>query len=365
MLNTLPRCIKITIFLLMFYLMFQVLVEARAFLVPVTLAALLSFLLFPISKKLEKWGLHRIPAIIISILVGFVVMAGVIFFLYSQAMTFTEDLPLLKEQMGNKIGQVQEFIAEKTNMAEHKQEAWLREKAKSFLSSGSSFIMGIFAATGSAIGVFLLLPIYIFFFTFYRERQENFLLKLSPAAQHPKIIEIIGSVSRVSQKYITGLLIDIAILSVLNSIGFLVLGLKHAILLGVIAAILNVIPYIGVLIGSIFPIAMALLTKDSIWYAVAAGGICVVVQFIDNNLITPKVVGSAVNINPLATLLVLLIGGYIWGVAGMMMFIPLLGILKVIFDRVEDLKPYGYLIGEEDSVGKESPEPANTGEAKS
>src|SRR5688572_26755322 len=123
----LPAYIRFTILLILFYLLFQVIVEARDFLVPVTLAALLSFLLFPISRKLEKWGLHRIPAIIISILAGFVVMGALGFFLYSQVMTFSSDLPQLKEQLGNKISDIQGFIAEKTNMAEHKQEEWVRE----------------------------------------------------------------------------------------------------------------------------------------------------------------------------------------------------------------------------------------------
>jgi predicted PurR-regulated permease PerM len=126
-----------------------------------------------------------------------------------------------------------------------------------------------------------------------------------------------------------------------------VLGINHAILLGVIAGFLNIIPYIGVLIGSLFPIVMALLTKDSIWIAVGALGVCVVVQFLDNNFITPNVVGSSVSINPLATLIVLVIGGMLWGVAGMMLFIPYLGMLKVVLDNVDGLKPFGYLIGEE------------------
>jgi predicted PurR-regulated permease PerM len=159
-------------------------------------------------------------------------------------------------------------------------------------------------------------------------------------------LEVVGKISKITQHYLSGLLIDIAILSVLNSTGFLLLGLDYAILLGVLAAVLNIIPYIGVMVGSLFPVAIALLTKDSVMVAAGALAVCVVVQFVDNNFITPKVVGSSVNLNPLATLLILIAGGLVWGVAGMMLFIPLLGMLKVVFDNVEKLKPYGYLIGE-------------------
>jgi predicted PurR-regulated permease PerM len=137
----------------------------------------------------------------------------------------------------------------------------------------------------------------------------------------------------------------------LNSIGFLALGINHAIFLGITAALLNVIPYVGVLIGSIIPVALALITKDSIWIAVGALAVCVVVQFLDNNFITPLVIGAAVSVNPLATTIALILGGMMWGLAGMMLFIPLLGMLKVVFDRVDGLKPLGYLIGEQDIPG--------------
>ena len=140
---------------------------------------------------------------------------------------------------------------------------------------------------------------------------------------------------------------DIIILSILNSTGFLLLGIKHAILFGVLAAILNIIPYIGVLIGSILPIMMALITKDEISYAIGAAGVCVLVQFLDNNFITPYVVGSSVSINPLTATLALVSSALIWGVAGMVLCMPVTGMIKVVCDKVEKLKPFGYLIGEE------------------
>jgi predicted PurR-regulated permease PerM len=141
--------------------------------------------------------------------------------------------------------------------------------------------------------------------------------------------------------------LDVLILAILNSTGFLLLGIKHAILFGVLAAMLNIIPYIGVMIGSILPILMALLTKDEIGYALGALGVCVFVQFLDNNFITPYVVGSSVSINPLTATIVLVASAIIWGISGMILCLPLAGMFKVIFDNIESLKPYGFLIGEE------------------
>ena len=160
----------------------------------------------------------------------------------------------------------------------------------------------------------------------------------------------IAKVCMVSQQYLKGILLDVLILSILNAIGFLALGLKYALLFAVLAAFLNIVPYIGVLVGSIFPVAIALLTKDSLWYAVGTAGVCIVVQFLDNNFITPKVVGSSVSINPLAATLALLLGAKVWGIVGMILSIPVTGMFKVMFDQMETLKPYGFLLGQENRL---------------
>ena len=161
------------------------------------------------------------------------------------------------------------------------------------------------------------------------------------------VLDIIKKTSRVSVKYLKGLMIDVLILSVLGSIGYLLLDIKHAILFGVLAALLNIVPYVGVLVGSLLPIMMAIITKDEIGYAIGALGVALVVQFIDNNFISPYVIGSSVSINPLTAMIVLIVGAMMWGVAGMILSMPLAGMMKVIFDNIEPLKPWGYLIGEE------------------
>jgi predicted PurR-regulated permease PerM len=143
------------------------------------------------------------------------------------------------------------------------------------------------------------------------------------------------------------------VLAVLNSIGFLLLGLKYAILLGLTAAILNIIPYVGPWIGALLPVTIALLTKDSAMYAVGAMGVILITQFIDNNFITPKVVGSSVSINPLASIVALLAGGMLWGVVGLILAIPITGMLKIVCDEIPGLKPWGFLLGEEKTYPEE------------
>ena len=194
---------------------------------------------------------------------------------------------------------------------------------------------------------FALIPIYVFFLTLYQDKFKEFIRLIAKDGKNDKALLVVKKVSLVSQKYVIGIFLDVLILSVLNSTGFLILGLQHAILFGVLASVLNIIPYIGVLIGSALPIMMALLTKDSMSYAIAAGGICIVVQFLDNNFITPYVVGSSVSINPLTATLVLIASALIWGIPGMVLCLPLTGMAKVVCDNIESMKPYGYLLGEE------------------
>jgi predicted PurR-regulated permease PerM len=347
-----PLYIRILCYLLIAWLVISGLREGRELFIPLSLGILLSFLLMPVSRALEKKRVPRIPAILLSIFLMVLTLSALIFFLSSQFLSFSEEIPMLRDRLNEKFIFIQKYISENYNISEQAQIEWIKEQLAGALSSSGAVFSNLFSATGSFLASVALIPIYIFFFIYYRSKIMGFVKMVTPAEKHEWIEGVMHSTSRVSQKYLTGLLIDIIILSILNSVGFLILGINHAILLGVVAAILNIIPYIGVLIGSIFPIAMALLTHDSVWVAIGALGVCVFVQFLDNNFITPNIVGSAVSINPLATIIALLVGGMIWGVAGMMLFIPFLGMLKVILDNVDSLKPFGYLIGEEHFLKK-------------
>jgi predicted PurR-regulated permease PerM len=153
-------------------------------------------------------------------------------------------------------------------------------------------------------------------------------------------------IQNVVKNYIMGLLLVMAIIAALNTVGLLILRIEYAFFFGALAALLNIIPYLGIIIGSILPIMMALLTKDSIWYAVGVAGVFTAVQFLEGNFITPHIVGSKVSVNPLAAIIALIIGGILWGPAGMILSIPFTAITKVILDNIEPLEPFGFLLGE-------------------
>lgn len=342
-----PFYFQATVKLLLAGLIIAFLILAQNILIPFTIAVFFSFLLMPVSRKLEQWKFPKTVAILISIILAFVLVAIVLYFFIDQIISFANDWPTLQKTFDAKWESLQQFISETFHVSRIEQKAWLTTKIKENASTGGVLVLGLFSATTSFLASFALIPIYVFFLTLYQDKFKEFIRLVTKDDKNERVLFIVKEVSVVSQKYVMGIFLDVCILSVLNSTGFLILGLPHAILFGVLASVLNIIPYIGVLIGSTLPILMALLTKDSMSYAVAAGAICVVVQFLDNNFITPYVVGSSVSINPLTATVVLIASSLIWGIPGMVLCLPLTGMAKVVCDHVDSLKPYGFLLGEE------------------
>lgn len=342
-----PLYFRATIQLLLVGLIIAFLILAKNILIPLIIAIVFTFLLLPVSGKLEQWRLPKALAIFISIVLALGLFIGLLYFFYSQVLSFANDWPELQKTMTDKWKSVQEFISETFNVSHKEQQVWLKSKIQESASSGGVLVLGFFSATTSFLASFALIPIYVFFLSFYKEKFKEFIRLVAEDNKHEQALDMVKKVSKVSQKYLVGIFLDVVILSVLNSTGFFILGLEHAILFGVLASILNIIPYIGVLIGSLLPITMALLTKDSISYALGVAGICFFVQFMDNNFITPYVVGSSVSINPLTATVVLVGSALIWGIPGMVLCMPLTGMAKVVCDNVESMKPYGFLLGEE------------------
>ena len=342
-----PFYFRATVKLLLFGLIIVFLILAKNVLLPFTLAVFFTFLLMPVSHKLEQWHFPKVLAILISIVFALAIFVALLYFFYSQIISFVNDLPLLEKTLSAKIESVQQFISETFNVSKIDQKTWITNKIQENASTGGVMVLGIFSATGSFLASFALIPIYIFFLTLYQDKFKEFVRLITEDDKNEHTLMVVKKVSRVSQKYLMGLFLDVVILSVLNSTGFLILGLPHAILFGVLTSMLNIIPYIGVLIGSILPILMAFLTKDSMGYALGVAAVCFFVQFLDNNFITPYVVGSSVSINPLTATLVLIASSLVWGIPGMILCMPLTGMAKVVCDNVESLKPYGYLLGEE------------------
>ncbi len=317
-------------------------------LVPFFISIILSMSIFPIANWLENKGLGRVWAVTLTLIL-FSVMAGVIVWLAStQIANFGEMLPQLQAKFsvwGNKIQSWAENIF---HVGKKAQIAKLRQYGTGMLSSGGSIFSTALATTGNVLGNMLLIPIYMFFLLYYRDFFKMFFYKVFQSTNRSKIDIVLSKIYVAVHGYLTGLVTVTLIVGTLNTIGLLILGIDYAVFFGFLAAALLVIPFIGILIGSILPIIIALITKDSPMYAVGVAGVFVFVQFLEGNFITPQIVGSKISINGMVAIIALLLGSALWGISGMALSLPTIAILKVIFDNVDELKPYGYLMGEPD-----------------
>jgi predicted PurR-regulated permease PerM len=348
-----PFYFRAAVMMSLFALIIAFMILAQNILIPLVVAIFFTFLLLPVSQKLEKWRFPKVLAILVSIFMAFFIFMTLLYLFFGQISSFLNEWPALENTLLAKWESLQQFIDDTFKISKTDQQVWLTNKIKENASTGGVLIFGIFSATTSFLASFALIPIYVFFLTLYKDKIKEFVRLISKENHDEKALLVVKKVSQVSQKYVIGIFLDVIILSILNSVGFLIIGLPHAILFGVLISVLNIIPYVGVLIGSLLPILMALLTFDSVGYAIAVAGVCIFVQFLDNNFITPLVVGSSVSINPLTATIVLIASALIWGIPGMVLCMPLTGMLKVVCDNVDSLKPYGFLLGEETKFGEQ------------
>jgi predicted PurR-regulated permease PerM len=338
-----PFYIKSTVTLFGLILLVYSLQALRDILVPFVFAGIIAMLLNPLVNRFQKKKVGRLPSIFLAMLIAVVVVGLVFYFLSSQIVGLGENWPLLKQKFSDILHQLQNWLQQKFGLGINKQVQLLNKAADS-----SQAILGktVGGALGT-LGVVLLLPVYVFMLLFYKSLILNFLYEVFAEENSRQVGEILSQTKMAIQSYMVGLLLEALIVAVLNSTALLILDVEYAILLGVIGAILNMIPYIGGLIAIALPVLMATVTKDGFSTQLGIIGAYAVIQFIDNNILVPKIVSSKVQINALVSILVVLLGGTLWGVGGMFLSIPAIAILKIIFDRIDDLKPWGKLLGDE------------------
>lgn len=338
--------------LLFLILLTLVLYYGREILMILVFSGFLAMLMVPVSNRLEKWGMPRVPSTLISVLMIVVVISLVLMLVTIQIVTFTEDLPLIEKKLETFISGIQSWIQNSFGISPEQQMKALNEQAKNTISTAGTFLTGLVTGLMALIGSFMLILVLTFLFLLHREKYENFFILLYKDEKREDAKVIFGEVSKIAQQYLVGRTISIIILTVFYTIGLLILGIKNAFLLSAVAAIVTFIPYVGPIIGGMLPVFMALVTEDTFGPALGVIIVISLAQLFDNYFIEPYVVGGNVNISPFFTILILIVGGLIWGIAGVILFLPLLGMLKIFFDHVEGLYPYAYLIGDQgDSEG--------------
>lgn len=341
-----PFYAKLCFHLVSIYVLGILIYKGSDIIMPVCFAIVLAMLLLPVVNWLTRRRIPGVLAIMLAILLATLFAGGILYFLSSQVASFMDDLPAIKEKLAHHISTFQNWINERLNISMKQQESAV-ESAKQNMQQGASGVGTALIGVASGMVMLILLPIYTFLILYYRKLIHKFLLDVFGPSHRTRVEEVLTESNGIIRGYMLGLLLEMAIVTILNTAGFLIIGIQYAVFLALLAAVLNLIPYVGMLIASIICMMVTLTTSENIADIIWVGVILIAVQFIDNNFIMPYVVSSKVRINALVTIIGVLIGGALAGLSGMFLSIPGLAILKAIFERVEDLKPWGYLLGDE------------------
>jgi predicted PurR-regulated permease PerM len=346
MLIKLPYYVKFVIVLLGMVLIVFIMREAKSILVPLLISGLLAILISPFTSMLIKFKIPKALAVGISVIFLLAVLTGLVYFFYHQVMRFSGDVGALQERITEYINLLNGYLLRNFEDPPQISNDSIQTAILNHINENtSSLTQGLISTAGTVTMVFIM-PVYIFLFLYYRTFLIEFILMSFDDRHRIKVGKVIPNVKLVVQNYISGMFLVILILAVLNSIALLSLGIRHAFLFAGFAALLNVIPFLGPFIGATLPILYAFLTKDSLWYPFAVFLAFYVIQLLESNLFTPRIVGGRVSMNPLMTIIALFVGNFIWGLAGMILFIPGIAILKVILDEVEGMEAYAFLLGE-------------------
>ncbi len=342
--SILPFYVKCSVIIVGVVTLFYVLYIGQDILIPLVFATLIAILLNPLVNFFNR-KLNCVVSIALCILIATILITGILIFIYSHLKHFTETFPQLKVKLAEFYEQCIGWVGNTFNLEAPKIEQWVSKVKTEGLDGGSAVIGQTLGTVTGGVVVTLLMPVYIFMILYYKPLLLEFINKLFPKQKHSAVEEVLQESKSLIQSYLIGLLVEAAIVAILNCTGLLILGIRYAVLIGILGALLNMIPYIGGIVAIAMPVIVALTTKEPI-SALLVIVLYMVIQFIDNNLIVPKIVASRVKINALVSIVIVLVGGAMWGVSGMFLSIPLTAILKVIFDRVEPLKPLGYLLGD-------------------
>ena len=325
---------------------------ASDILLPLLFSILLASLLLPVTRFLARKRLNRSLSILIPLTVSIVIGVGIVYFLSSQVINFMDDVPTLKERITEISDSFQQWVRDNTRMTIRKQNQYFDDTVEDLKEKAPQLVGQTFVSLTSVLVYAIFLLLYTFLILFHRSNIKAFLISLFKNGSEERVQEVLTESTTIAQQYLTGLLIETTLVFTLNTIGFLILGIKYPVFLALLAALLNLIPYVGIIVANIICMLITLVSSENTSDVLWVGAILAVVQFLDNNFGMPLIVGTKVRINALVTILGVFIGGALCGVPGMFLAIPALAFLKVIFDKVPDLNPWGMILGDNHEEGQ-------------
>jgi len=332
---------RLAYFLLCIILSIYGLIMARDFLYPLAIGILFSYLLYPWVNYLEKKGFPRILAILTCIVLAAVLVAFLAAFILERFSQFMDDLPSFREKTINHLDALQRYLEDNFGIPSERLRNFLLEQIFSISTKSAE----IFSATTHTVFTILMQPVFVFLFLYYRTKFAYFILKLVGRKNRIITVGVLREISRLVTRYLLGMTTVVFIMCIINSVGYWIIGIKYFMLLGIIASLGSFIPYFGTFIGGSITFTFALLTEDSGIYALRVAIFVYAVHFVENNILTPNIVGHNVRINPFVIILSLIASAMIWGLPGMIVVIPFLAMIYVIIRKIPGLHSYAYLIG--------------------
>lgn len=342
----LPIFVKASLFFIGLLAFIAILYIAQGIIVPIVFAVIIAIVLHPVVNFFVRKRIHRVLAIILTLFLTFLFIATFCALLFSQLSHFIDSWPILVDKFTAMLDQSITSISGYFDIKPQKIHEWITKTQSELINTSTAIIGKTLLALSGVVIVLLLIPTYVFIILFYQPLLIEFIHRLFGENHQSNVKEIVTQTKTVIQRYLVGLVIEILIVASLDTAALLILGIDYAILLGIIAALLNVIPYIGGIVAVALPMLIAIATKSTAWYAFYVLVFYYIIQLIDNNFIVPYIVASKVKINALFSIIVVFVGNALWGIPGMFLSIPLLAIMKLIFDHIESLKPWGFLLGD-------------------
>jgi predicted PurR-regulated permease PerM len=330
------------IFILVFILALALFV-GQEIIIPILYAGMIAILLNPLVDYLIRKRVNKILAILAVVALAILALLVAGYIVSAQITLFTDTYPQLKAKLAATSGELLRWASHKFNIRQSAINAWLTDTQNEAI--GNLDISEKLSAVIRMLVVGTLLPVYLFMILYYKPLLLEFIRRLFKDEHRSAVVEVLANSKKIIQGYLVGLFFELLIVATLNSISLLLIGIDYAVILGITGAILNVIPFVGGIAAIALPMLIAFITTDSLMYPLLVFIAYIVIQFVDNHYIIPKIVASRVQLNALISIIVVLIGGAFWGVPGMFLSIPLTAIIKVIFDHVDSLKPWGFLLG--------------------
>jgi len=345
--TSLPGTVRRAVELMGLYFLGVIIVAGSGIFMPIVLAFFIGIVLLPVYRFFRNRKFPEVLSISLAILLLFILVVGILWFFSSQVSSLIADFPQIKENVSLHLHTLSEWIGRKFNFSTEKQVDIINDQSKKLVNYATAVLGG---AASSVTGIFVfvgLLPIYVFLILFYKNLLLRFVFLWFPTSQQKQVEDAMRETEIIIKSYLIGLLIQISYITVLLGLSLMLFGIKHAILIGVIFAFLNLIPYVGALLGNIIGVLLTLASSQELWPIFTVLITIAVVQFLDNNILMPRIVGSKVKINALATIVGVIVAGALAGVSGMFLSLPILAVLKIIFDRTESMKQWGVLLGDE------------------